>query len=61
MAKFEQVGRRIDKELAKLQRYLRKEVEPAARRKAAKALRKASERLAAAAKELNVRVARMTK
>ncbi|MBI3668302.1 MAG: hypothetical protein HY237_00750 [Acidobacteria bacterium] len=61
MAKFEQVGRRIDKELAKLQRYLKKEVEPAARRKAAKALRKASERLAAAAKELNVRVARMTK
>ncbi len=61
MAKFEQVGRGIDKELAKMQRYLKKEVEPAARRRAAKALRKASERLAAAAKELNVRVARMTK
>ena len=61
MAKFEQVGRKIDKELAKLQRYLRKEVEPAARRKATKALRKASERLATAAKELNARVVKMTK
>ncbi len=61
MANFEQVGRKIDKELAKLQRYLKKEVQPAARRKAAKALRKASEGLATAAKELNARVAKMTK
>jgi hypothetical protein len=59
VANFEEVGRQIDRELKKLRRYLEKEVKPATGRKAAAALRKASERLADAAKELEARVARM--
>ncbi len=58
VANFEEVGRQIDRELKKLRRYLEKEVKPATGRKAVAALRKASERLADAAKELEARVAR---
>lgn len=61
MAKFEEVGRRIDRELERLRRYLQKEVKPATQRKAARALRKASEQLADAAKELEALAARLKK
>lgn len=61
MANFEQLGRKLDKELEKLHRYIENEVKPATRRKAVQALRKASERLADAAKKLEARVARMVK
>ncbi len=61
MANFEQMGRKMDKELAKLRRYLEKDLKPAARRKAMEALRKASKQLASTAKELEARVARIKK
>ncbi len=61
MANFEQVGRKLDTELEKLRRYLRKELKPATKRKAVEALRLASQQLSKAAKELEARVARMRK
>ena len=61
MASFEQIGRQIDREIEKLRCYLEKEVTPTARRKAAVALRKAAERLADAAKEIEARAAKMSK
>ncbi len=61
MANFEQVGRKLDAELEKLRRYLRKELKPATKRKAVEALRLASQQLSKAAKELEARVARMRK
>jgi hypothetical protein len=61
VAKFEDVGRRIDRELERLRRYLQKEVKPATQRKAVRALRKASEQLAGAAKELEALAARLKK
>lgn len=61
VANFEELGRKIDRELSKLRRYLEKEVKPATRRKAGQALRKASEHLAGAAKELEALAARMKK
>jgi hypothetical protein len=59
MANFEQIGRKMDKELEKLRRYLEKDLKPAAKRKAAQTLRKASKQLADAAKELEARVAKI--
>ncbi len=61
MPTFEQIGRKIDGELAKLRRYLEKEIEPATRRKVEKALRVASKKLAEAARELDARVEKMKK
>ena len=61
MASFEQAGRRIDKELHKLNRYLEKEVKPAAKRRAVKALHQAADRLADAAKDLQSRLKKKLK
>jgi len=61
MATFEQIGRKIDRELGKMRRYIGQELKPATRRKAVEALRKASKGLADAANELEARVARMKK
>ncbi len=61
MPTFEELGRKIDRELEKVRHYLQKEVKPATQRKAAEALRKAADRLAEAAKEMEARVARMKK
>ena len=61
VANFEEIGRKIDRELKKLGRYLEKEVKPVTQRKAAAALRKASERLAEAARELELLAARTKK
>lgn len=61
MANFEQVGRRLDRELKKLRRYLEDEVKPATARKAAAALRKASAGLSEAARQLEARGAKKKK
>ena len=61
MANFEQVGRKLDRELEKLRRYLKKELKPATKRKTVEALRLASKQLSKAAKELEARVARIRK
>ncbi len=61
MASFEEAGRRIDRELAKLNRYLDKEVKPAAKRKAVKALNRAAETLADAAKKVEKRLKKKLK
>lgn len=61
MATFEELGRRIDRELKKLGRYLEKEVKPATQRKTAAALRRASESLAQAAKKLEALAERWQK
>ncbi|HJY85331.1 MAG TPA: hypothetical protein VKE24_00705 [Candidatus Acidoferrales bacterium] len=61
MATFEQIGRKIDRELEKMRRYIGQELKPTTRRKAVEALRKASKGLADAANELEARVARMKK
>jgi hypothetical protein len=61
MRTFEQVGRRIDRELKKLRRFFETEVKPATEEKAVKALRMASKRLAEVAEELAARAARKKK
>jgi hypothetical protein len=61
MANFEQVGRKLDRELEKLRRYLKKELKPVTKRKTVEALRLASKQLSKAAKELEARVARIRK
>ncbi len=50
--KFEDAGRALDRELAKLRKYLDREVKPATRQDMARLLRKASDRLAKLAKNL---------
>jgi len=55
MTTFEQIGAKIDRELAKVRRFLKEEVKPTTQRKLAKALRSASERLARLADELQTR------
>ncbi len=50
--KFEDAGRALDRELAKVGKFLDREVKPATRRDMARMLRKASERLAKLAKNL---------
>jgi hypothetical protein len=52
MASFEEIGRSVDEELARLKRFFRDEVRPKTRRRLAKALRKASARLSTLAEEL---------
>ncbi len=61
MANFEQVGRKLDKELEKLRRYLNKELKPATKRKVVEAMELASKQLSKAAKELEARVAKIKK
>ncbi len=50
--KFEDAGRALDRELANLRKFLDREVKPATRRDMARLLRKASDRLARLAKNL---------
>ncbi len=50
--KFEDAGRVIDREVAKLVEFLDRKVKPATRQDTAKLLRKASERLAKLAESL---------
>ena len=50
--KFEDAGRVLDQELAKLRKYVTRELKPTTRRDMAKLLRKTSERLAELADKL---------
>jgi hypothetical protein len=49
---FEQAGKKLDKEIARLKVYLDKEVKPTTREEMARVLRSASERLSKLAKDL---------
>jgi hypothetical protein len=57
MDKFEELGRRLDDELARLRRYLEEEVAPETERRSAQFLREVSEKLAEASRKLEARVA----
>ncbi len=61
MASFQDVGRRIDAEMERLRKLWREEVGPQTERRAARALRKVSEKLAAAAEDIEARMARREK
>ncbi len=50
--KFEDTGRAVDREVARLMEFLDKKVKPATRQDMAKLLRKASERLSKLAESL---------
>ena len=52
MPKFEEIGRKLDRELEKLRDVAEKRISPSTRRKAAKSLRTVSETLARIAKDL---------
>ena len=58
MNEFEEIGRRLDRELKRLAEYLENEVRPKAQAKTITALRKASQRLEQAAAELEARASR---
>ena len=51
--KFENAGRVLDREIAKLSAYVDKQVTPAAKKKLAKAMRQAASRLRRLAMELD--------
>ncbi|PYV33079.1 MAG: hypothetical protein DMG22_11260 [Acidobacteria bacterium] len=51
--KFENAGRALDREIAKLSAYVDKQVTPAAKKKLAKAMRQAASRLRRLAMELD--------
>ena len=53
MAKFEDLGRKLDRELEKLREVSEKKISPATRRKAAKSLRTVSDTLSRIAKDLD--------
>lgn len=57
MPNFEEVGRVIGRELAKLERFFETEFKTTTEQKAAEALRKASQRLAELAQQLEERAA----
>lgn len=61
MASFEEIGRKIDREVERLQRYWDEEMGPKTEHRAAQALRKVSERLAEAAREIEARLERKAK
>lgn len=50
---FEEAGKKLDREIARLKQYLDKEVKPATRRDMARILRSASQRLSKLAKDLD--------
>jgi hypothetical protein len=52
---FEDFGRRMDEELARLRRYIEEEVAPETEKRTAKFLREVSEKLTEAASKLEVR------
>ncbi len=55
MDKFEEIGQRLDKELARLRRYVEEEVAPGTERRTARFLREVSELLTDAASKLEAR------
>ncbi len=55
MDKFEEFGRRLDEELARLRRYVEEEVAPETERRTAQFLREVSEKLSEAASKLEAR------
>ncbi len=57
MANFEDFGKRIDQELERLRIFVNRELKPTTREKASAALRKASQRLAELADEIEARLA----
>lgn len=57
MDKFEEFGRRIDEELARLRNYLEQEVAPETERRTATFLREAAKKLEEAAAKVEARIA----
>ena len=57
MAKFEEIGQRLDKELARLRKYVEEEVAPGTEKRTARFLREVSELLTDAASKLEARSA----
>jgi hypothetical protein len=57
MDKFEEIGQRLDKELARLRKYVEEEVAPGTEKRTARFLREVSELLTDAAKKLEARTA----
>lgn len=55
MDKFEEIGRRLDEEIARLRRYVEEEVAPETERRTAQFLREVSQKLAEAAAKLESR------
>jgi hypothetical protein len=57
MDKFEEIGQRLDKELARLRKYVEEEVAPGTEKRTARFLREVSELLTDAAGKLEARTA----
>jgi hypothetical protein len=57
MDRFEEFGRRIDEQLARLRQYLEQEVAPETERRTASFLREAAKKLEEAAAKLEARIA----
>jgi hypothetical protein len=57
MDKFEEIGKRLEEELARLRKFVDEEVAPATEKHTAQFLREASEKLSEAARKLEARVA----
>jgi hypothetical protein len=57
MDKFEEFGKRLDEELARLRKYVEEEVAPATEKHTAQFLREASAKLSEAARKLEARIA----
>jgi hypothetical protein len=57
MDKFEEIGQRLDKELARLRKYVEEEVAPGTEKRTARFLREVSELLTDAAAKLEARTA----
>jgi hypothetical protein len=57
MDRFEEFGRRIDEELARLRQYLEQEVAPETERRTASFLREAAKKLEEAAAKVEARIA----
>ena len=57
MDKFEEIGHRLDKELARLRKYVEEEVAPGTEKRTARFLREVSELLTDAARKLEARTA----
>jgi tRNA(Phe) wybutosine-synthesizing methylase Tyw3 len=57
VANFEDIGKRIDQELERLRIFVDQELKPTTQKKTSAALRKASERLAKLADEIESRLA----
>ena len=57
MDKFEEIGQRLDKELARLRKYVEEEVAPGTEKRTARFLLEVSELLTDAARKLEARTA----